>query len=33
MSAPLKIVESEQKPGDVETIRRSLAEFKSKMPS
>ncbi len=33
MSAPLKIVEAEQKPGDVETIRRSLAEFKSKMPS
>jgi len=33
MSAPLKIVEAEQKPGDVETIRRSLAEFKSKMPT
>jgi len=33
MSAPLKIVEAEQKPGDVETIRRSLAEFKSKMPA
>lgn len=33
MSAPLKIVEAEQKPGDVETIRRSLTEFKSKMSS
>jgi len=33
MSAPLKIVEAEQKPGDIETIRRSLAEFKSKMPA
>ncbi len=33
MSAPLKIVQAEQKPGDVETIRRSLAEFKSKMPA
>lgn len=30
MSAPLKIVESEGKPGDVETIRKSLADFKEK---
>ncbi|MFH1615790.1 MAG: bifunctional 4-hydroxy-2-oxoglutarate aldolase/2-dehydro-3-deoxy-phosphogluconate aldolase [Planctomycetota bacterium] len=29
MSAPLKLVEKEQKPGDVETIRKSLAEFKT----
>ncbi len=33
MSAPLKLVVSEQKPGDVETIRRALTEFKAKMPS
>ena len=33
MSAPLKVVEQEQKPGDVDTIRRSLDEFKAKMPS
>lgn len=33
MSAPLKLVEQEQKPGDVETVRRSLAEFKANMPS
>ncbi|MHC4394619.1 MAG: bifunctional 4-hydroxy-2-oxoglutarate aldolase/2-dehydro-3-deoxy-phosphogluconate aldolase [Planctomycetota bacterium] len=32
MSAPLKVVEAEQKPGDVDTIRRSLDEFKAKMP-
>ena len=32
MSAPLKIVVAEQKPGDVETVRRALAEFKAKMP-
>lgn len=31
MSAPLKVVEQEQKPGDIETIRRSLSEFKAKM--
>ena len=30
MSAPLAIVEQEQKPGDVETIRRSFAAFKEK---
>ena len=33
MSEPLKIVEQEKKPGDVETIRRSLAEFKKQMAS
>ena len=33
MSAPLKIVEQEQKPGDVETIRRSLESFKEKLQS
>lgn len=33
MSAPLKLVESEGKPGDVETIRKSLADFKAKMAS
>ena len=33
MSAPLKLVEQENKPGDIETIRRSLAEFKEKFPS
>ncbi|MBN1436165.1 MAG: bifunctional 4-hydroxy-2-oxoglutarate aldolase/2-dehydro-3-deoxy-phosphogluconate aldolase [Sedimentisphaerales bacterium] len=27
MSAPLKLVEAEKKPGDVETIRKSLREF------
>jgi 2-keto-3-deoxy-6-phosphogluconate aldolase len=31
MSAPLELVEKENKPGDVETIRRSLAEFARKM--
>jgi len=31
MSAPLKLVEKLEKPGDVETIRRSLTEFKNKM--
>jgi 2-keto-3-deoxy-6-phosphogluconate aldolase len=29
MSAPLALVGKEKKPGDVETIRRSLAEFKA----
>jgi len=33
MSAPLKLVESEGAPGDVETIRKSLADFKAKMPA
>ena len=33
MSAPLKLVEQEQRPGDAETVRRSLAAFKEKMPS
>lgn len=32
MSAPMKIVETEQKPGDLDTIRRSLEEFKANMP-
>lgn len=31
MSAPLKLVEQEQKPGDVETIHRSLTAFREKM--
>ena len=31
MSAPLELVEKENKPGDAETIRRSLAEFARKM--
>jgi 2-keto-3-deoxy-6-phosphogluconate aldolase len=31
MSAPLELVEKENKPGDVDTIRRSLAEFARKM--
>jgi hypothetical protein len=31
MSAPLKLVESENKPGDVETIRASLETFKQKV--
>jgi len=31
MSAPLKLIEQEQKPGDVETIRRSLTTFKEKL--
>lgn len=30
MSAPLKIVEEERKPGDAETIRESLSQFKQK---
>ena len=30
MSAPLKLVETEGKPGDIETIRKSLDEFKEK---
>jgi len=30
MSAPLKLVEAENKPGDVETIKNSLHEFKEK---
>jgi 2-keto-3-deoxy-6-phosphogluconate aldolase len=30
MSAPLALVGKEKKPGDVETIRRSLAEFKER---
>jgi len=30
MSAPLKLVEKEGKPGDVETIRESLSQFKQK---
>jgi len=30
MSAPLALVAKEKKPGDVDTIRRSLAEFKGK---
>ena len=30
MSAPLKLVEKEKKPGDVETIRESLSQFKQK---
>jgi len=30
MSAPLKLVEDEGKPGDVEVIRRSLSEIKAK---
>ncbi|HEW78922.1 MAG TPA: bifunctional 4-hydroxy-2-oxoglutarate aldolase/2-dehydro-3-deoxy-phosphogluconate aldolase [Phycisphaerales bacterium] len=33
MSAPLSLVEKEQKPGDVEVIRRSLAQFKKKFQS
>ena len=33
MSAPLELVEKENKPGDAETIRRSLAEFARKMGS
>ena len=33
MSAPMKLVEQEKKPGDVETIRRSLQQFKEEMPS
>ena len=33
MSSPLKIVESEGKPGDVDTIRRSLKNFKEKFVS
>lgn len=33
MSAPLQLVVAEKKPGDVETIRKALAEFKAKMPS
>jgi len=28
MSAPLELVGKEKKPGDVETIRRSLAQFR-----
>ena len=31
MSAPLELVEKENKPGDAETIRQSLAEFAKKM--
>jgi 2-keto-3-deoxy-6-phosphogluconate aldolase len=31
MSAPLELVEKENKPGDAETVRRSLAEFAKKM--
>ncbi len=31
MSAPLELVEKENKPGDPETIRKSLAEFAKKM--
>jgi len=31
MSAPLKLIEQENKPGDAETIRRSLAEFRQKL--
>ena len=31
MSAPLSLVEKEGKPGDVETIRKSLANFAEKM--
>lgn len=30
MSAPLALVGKEKKPGDVETIRASLADFKAK---
>lgn len=33
MSAPMKVVETENKPGDVETIKRSLSEFKQKFKS
>ena len=31
MSAPLKLVEKEEKPGDAKTIRESLAQFKQKL--
>ncbi|HUV41120.1 MAG TPA: hypothetical protein VMW23_04975, partial [Sedimentisphaerales bacterium] len=31
MSAPLKLVEQEKKPGDVDTIRRALADCKAKL--
>jgi 2-keto-3-deoxy-6-phosphogluconate aldolase len=31
MSAPLKLVESEKKPGDPDTIKRSLADFAAKL--
>ena len=30
MSAPLKLVETEKRPGDVQTIRKSLSEFKQR---